>query len=134
MSDESSVVTPTQLAIAGGTLLIIGSFLPWVNAGPVTRAGISSADGIATLILGGGVAGYAFFRRFNGWVTGIIGAFGVVVGAYDIINPLSVAMLGVEIDPSFRSPGVGIYLTLIGGLVLLGAALLGYREGSDADG
>jgi hypothetical protein len=54
---RNPVVPGATMALLGGVLIVLGSFLPWLTAtaplvGTISRNGMEGGDGIITLILG----------------------------------------------------------------------------------
>lgn len=121
---ESSLPVPLhQIALIGAGMIVVGAFLPWGTTGVGTRVGISSVDGIITLVTGGVVGGYILYREFSQWVVLVGGGICSVIGVLDTVFPLPVSAMGVEMMSGFTSPAVGVYLTLFGGLTLLGVGI-----------
>jgi hypothetical protein len=107
--------------LAGSVAAVIGSFLPWANAGPFSVAG-TDGDGALTLVLGaaaGALGGAANGTKKIGFAIGslVTAALVVVIAAIDIGDVASLAdnaLIEVEV-------GGGLVLTLLGG----GAAMVG---------
>jgi hypothetical protein len=102
---------PVQLRVILGAaaLAVVAAFLPWASVFGVSVSGIRG-DGVITLILGVGGGGLVLANR-TGRVTsliveGLLGAFVVIVALYHVNDPFG---------------AIGIYLTLLAGLVWLGA-------------
>ena len=113
------------LTLAGGALVMIGSFLPWVTImsgfGQIDLAG-TSGDGIFTIGGGAVIALGAFVsldRPTSGWwFVGLLGLAAAGFGAWKIVN-IAEALDNTETIRS--SVGYGLYLVVIGGV----AAALG---------
>jgi hypothetical protein len=119
---ESSLPVPLhQIALIGAGMIVVGAFLPWTVVG--ARVGISSVDGIITLVTGAVVGGYILYREFSQRVVLVGGGICSVIGVLDTVFPLPVRVMGVEMMSGFTSPAVGVYLTLFGGLTLLGVGI-----------
>lgn len=102
---------PTQLKIvlAATAVVAVAAFLPWISALGVTVSGISG-DGVITLVLalGGGalILANRTGPRTSVIVEALLGAAVLIVAIYHANDPFA---------------AIGIYLTLIGALVWLGA-------------
>jgi hypothetical protein len=98
----------------GFAFVIVGAFMPWVTVGPFSRNGLDG-DGVLTLLLaviGGAVALLA--RRPRGMLIAVsTAAMILVIGIYDFLD---VAWT------SAASVGIGLYLTVAGGLIATAAA------------
>ena len=126
--------TRRVLVMIGGLILIIGSRLPWMSVpvlfgveGPVYEAieigwednGIVTGGIGLVLVLGG-----LFFGGRRGAKYSIPGA---VLAALALIVVAGCVWRVFEINPSagfFAATGVGLYVTLIGGLVALAGVWL----------
>jgi hypothetical protein len=83
------------LAIAGGALLVIGSFLSWaeISGGGQSQSvtGIDATDGWVTLVAGlvaiaAGIAALRQARRSFALAAGIAGGFGLGFGLFDAVT------------------------------------------------
>lgn len=128
-------VSLSQIALVGAGVIVVGAFLPWVTTDIGTRVGISSLNGLVTLVVGSMVGVHALLDNLDqrvvlvaGGLCSVIGAYNSVfplsaklpfIGVYDTVFPLPAVFLELSVGSRFRSPAVGAYLTLFGGLVLL---------------
>jgi hypothetical protein len=99
-----SLETQEKIGLGGSGLAIVGAFLPWATVFGTSIAGIQG-DGVLTLIGGIVVAGLIWWRPWekNTQIgTAAIGVLTVLIGFS--------AMTSVA--------GIGIYLTLVGGLAM----------------
>ena len=125
---------PKFIAVIGGALMILGSFLPWVTlsdfAESISFTGVQEGlTGPVTIVLGLVAALAALAARespgANGSIPaaicGIFGA-GAAIGQFIEISTAAMAftLQGIQV-----SPGIGLILVLIGGIV---AAVGGYRH------
>ncbi|WP_256839225.1 hypothetical protein [Ornithinimicrobium faecis] len=116
--------------LAGAVLVAIGSFLPWANvvlAGPVYG---TDGDGVITLGVAvpvavlGLIAGLGKGRVWMFAVTLFLGLIATAVGAYDLSNISSFVS-----GESMADLGPGLPVIVVGGLVVLGAAVFGMAKG-----
>lgn len=124
--DFDDLTTGEKVAGLGGILAIVGAFLTWVNAGIVTVSGIDG-DGIFTLIFGGIVLAIVLTReweRADMIVTGVLGLLTALI-AGNVYGNLD-AQTGDEFIEA--AAGGGLHLTLLSGLLLIGAGAYGYRN------
>ncbi|USQ80434.1 hypothetical protein NF556_01845 [Ornithinimicrobium faecis] len=116
--------------LAGAVLVAIGSFLPWANvvlAGPVYG---TDGDGVITLGVAvpvailGLIAGLGKGRVWMFAATLFLGLIATAVGAYDLSNISSFVS-----GESMADLGPGLPVIVVGGLVVLGAAVYGMVKG-----
>lgn len=119
-----------QIAGAGIGLLIIGAIGPWVTVEGFSENGLNS-DGVITLILAliaAGFLGLAFQRKVapSRIAIGICALLALAISIIDVMD-VSDTDLGV---PGFEpSVGWGLWLTLVGSIVLaVSAVLMGRSE------
>jgi hypothetical protein len=112
-----------QLAGAGIALLVIGAFGPWAK---VLSTSVNGLDGDGVLTLGLAVVaavfvGLAYTKRAapNKIALGVCGALALLISIIDIAD--------VSGDISV---GWGLWLTLIGSLVLIAAAVMAHMRKS----
>lgn len=111
--------------MSAASVVAVGALLPWVEARSgftgVVRSGLDG-DGVITLVVAILAAGAAIV----GWSRWIVVGAGLVVGAVaiiDIVDVMDVAdspvgqMAGVSV-------GIGLWLTLLGSALLVGAGLV----------
>lgn len=120
------------LAIVGGAMMVIGSFMPWLSArtglGSISVAG-TDGDGVFTLLLGGAAALIALVhldRPIAGFLRGgivLAGAIGVVVAVVDY-TAASERISGIDSAAVAASVGAGLYIV---GLGAVATALGGLR-------
>lgn len=122
------------LAATGILLAFIGAFLPWAtltdpSVGDVTKTGIE-IDGILTLALAVAAAGFlAWFYWGAGHGVGratILLATGLTICAIAIYDMVDTNNLAAELRATaLVDLGIGIYVTLAGGMAIGAAGLLG---------
>lgn len=123
------------LAIAGAVAMVIAIFLPRVESSAFTLGGIQentliqSGDGWIFIGLAIGIAG-AVYRSYTqgvkSWLVLVLGLIAIGVAYYNGTNEeaLTLYRLDVNGDPDYSnevnaSPGVGIYVAGVGGLLAL---------------
>jgi hypothetical protein len=118
-----------KVVFVGAALAAIGAFLPWITVsvlGTTDSASGIGGDGTYTL-LGALVCGIGAVFRWGKWAkvaVAIVGALTLLVGLMYVSDP------GVEaVRQQYRSlaqPGIGVYVTALGGVGLLGGPILDY--------
>jgi hypothetical protein len=120
------------VAIAGAAVVIVAAFLPWVSANAVFYGRIETrgieGDGVATLVLGV-VVGFIALARFriddrarSVAIVGIVcSLLVIVVGVWDFLDTQRrVRDLNQSIAGFGRANvGIGLYLTIAGGVAML---------------
>jgi vacuolar-type H+-ATPase subunit I/STV1 len=112
------LTTGETVTVVGGLLVVIGAFLPWVSTPVVSPAGIDG-DGVYSLAFGILALAVVLFRRWERLDAAGVALFGVLTLAVGLntFTSLSGQIAGTI---SFSlTPGIGLYMTLFGGLVLL---------------
>ena len=126
--DTDNFTTGEKLTLGGGVLAVLGAFLPWVSAGFITMTGIDG-DGVFTLVFGAIAGGLVVLRDWeSGDVLGV-GLLGVLtlLVAGNVFSSTGSQVGSAAIDFSV-SAGIGLYLTLVAGLLMLAGAAYGYRN------
>jgi len=124
-----------KVALAGGALTAVGSVLPWASTLGQSMSGLDG-DGVITLFLGVIVAAVVLFADWNKLAKGgaaALGGISTIIAFNAYSNLANAGGLG----SSLVSPGYGLYLTILGGLVVAVGALLGYTsfdEDEEPDG
>lgn len=118
-----------MLGLVSAVVVGIAAFLPWitagVEAGPVDVSASSTGIeglGLLTLLLAIIAVGVILVLRWEDFgtvVTGIVGVVVTVVALWKI----------VDIDGAV-APGIGLYLTVLGGIGLVVAGAWGYQDES----
>lgn len=136
MSENGSGVTEMSAtafyAGAFGALLVIGgAFLPWARTQTRSWTGIQIPAGIITVVIGVVLVGFFLFGSYprRGMIAG--GGICALVGLGGIDDPMSLLSFTVSVVQSRVYPGIGLYLTTVGGLVLLASGVYDYETGGD---
>jgi len=135
MPELKALPDSAKVALAGGTLTAVGSVLPWASALGRTVSGLDG-DGVITLFLGVIVAVVVLSAGWNRLAKGATAALGGI-STLIAFNAYSNLANAGGLGSSLVSPGYGLYLTILGGLVVAVGALLGYTsfdEDEDPDG
>lgn len=119
---EIELTDGEKIGIIGAILTFIGSLLPWATWGAFTVSGING-DGMFTLLFSVIAAGLILFRTWdlkNGLATMGLGILSFFIPIYDAQNLTQMASgpLGTTVEA-----GMGLYLTIIGGVILVVAGL-----------
>lgn len=124
-----------------GVLTSVASFLPWVDFGNETEFGLQDGnDGVIILVLSLVVCGFGLARalvRKQGGIhlgaaitTLVLGFIIMIIGLADIgqvdeANELFSGFGDSEFSSGFQiEPGIGLYLTALGGLALMIASIV----------
>lgn len=130
--DLKTEFSPAEiLGLISAVVTGIAAFLPWVTAGmQVGPVDVSTSStgieglGLLTLVLAIVAVAIVITIRFEAQAaiaTGIVGAIIGIVALWKIVD-LNDAV----------APGIGLYLTLLGGLGLLVAGIWGHQSESEA--
>ena len=148
------------LAIAGGALLVVGSFLPWVTLtqGGVSESatGIDGSDGYVTVVaglvaLGAGIMMMRQTKRALAILALVAGLVGGGLGVYDALTVkdsiaaevasqvgISVEEARVALDQGIEaglfdiSTGIGLYPVIGGGVVAVIGGLMSMKGSGSA--
>ena len=111
------------LCLIGSLMLVIGPFLPWAKVGFMSGSGVEKTGNEAIVLTALGVIGVVIAvtslitkRNLLSLVPLLVGLVGLGLSVYDY--------LVLRDDPLTASLGAGIYVCLIGGVVVLVSALL----------
>jgi len=121
-TDPDEVPWSAYLAVAGVAAVIVAALLPWFEAVGSTTTGLEHDDGYITA--GVALAALALLAAFEWEIVARIGAalagvLTITIG-YDAYS---------QVDQyGTHEPKAGLYLTLLGGVILLGAAIWGAIE------
>lgn len=131
MDIETEFSGPEIIGLLGAVLAGVGAVVPWVTAaidiGPVGTAVVVNgldAAGLLTIVLAVITALIVLtpgLGRDGPVATGIVGIALVIIGAR-----------GFLAIPGIATPGVGLYLTIAGGLALAIGGLLDYVARTDS--
>ncbi|MEF8814425.1 MAG: hypothetical protein V5A55_11485 [Halovenus sp.] len=122
--DTDSLTTGGKVAVGAGVVTIASAFFPWVDLGIVSVSGIDG-DGIFTAGFGVIVVALVVLREWNTAEivgTGVLGVL-IVLIAGNVYTNLGV-QAGNTVLPA--SAGIGLHLTVLGGIGIIGAAVHGF--------
>jgi len=122
-----------QLAIGSAAVVVIAAFLPWISASilgtSVTVNGIDG-DGVITLgmaVVAGVLVVARQWDRINRALVGVLGGLIAALALYYVVDPttgIEGGDVAAELAREAVSPGIGLYLTALGGVGLVIAAVL----------
>ncbi|MEM8762377.1 MAG: hypothetical protein AAGD88_01100 [Bacteroidota bacterium] len=142
--NKKTTKTKNILIWIGAAIILIGVLLPWVAvrvniAGSgvhnTTATGLDLSQGLLSIAAGiiGGILGIANNKSFtNKWLPVLILVAGIVVVGFtfDVINGVSRSDLGYGYSRGpnrisvRQNPEIGVFITLIGGFLLIGGSLV----------
>jgi hypothetical protein len=123
-------MTDYQVPAVGIGLLVIGAIGPWAKVLSFTQNGLD-ADGVLTLglaVVAAVFVGLAFRAKTapNKFALGVPGALCLAIAILDIIDVKDAID---EIGSGFEaSVGWGLWMTLVGSIVLVAAAVMQFRK------
>lgn len=119
------VSTGEKIALGGGSLALVGSLLPWVSANVVGGPGIDGGREVAVLLCSLVLFGLIFLQAWEKPAKLATGALGVVV--LGIAGYSAAEAFGVvgNVD---GTAGIGLYLSLVGAILILVGAYQGYVD------
>jgi len=118
------------VTIAGAAVVIVGSVLPWASVMLVGPVYGTEGDGILTIVCAVIVALMALpaaLGKGGRWLFGVAAFFGIVaagIAGYDLSN-----ISALVSEESMASLGPGLPVIIAGGLVILGASVVGIAKG-----
>lgn len=130
MEFDTSLPTGAKVGVAGGAVAGVATFLPWfgaeVRAGPAdvstAAAGVETVGGLLVLVVAAAVVAVPFLLEWDRTtVLGVLAGGAVVV----LATLARFADLG-----GVTGARVGLYLALVGGLVVLAGGVVGYSAAS----
>ena len=110
---------PKMIAMLGALVAIVAAFLPWGITSLATVKG-TDGDGTITAVLGGLAIVFLWIQKIPVWISALLGLAVASVGVIDFVNMRD----AVALDPGNGSVGIGLYLTIAGGVVLLIGAVM----------
>lgn len=122
-TDGTGLLAGEVVASVGAVLTVVGSVLPWVSTQPATLGGAPS--GPVTALVAMGVVLVALFRRWSLIDKVVVGALGVVA-----LVVAANAMMTLGTSSGVVSPGIGLYLVLVGGVIVVLGAGIGLVSGT----
>ena len=127
-TDPDEVPWSAYLAVAAVMTLVVAALLPWYATGPESTSGLAHSDGYVTA--GVAVAALGLLLAFEWKIVAQIGA--TLAGFLSIWAGYG-AWTQVASNAG-QDPKIGVYLTLLGGAVLVAAAVYGAAETYLLDG
>lgn len=109
------------VAAFGGVLTVLGSVLPWVSGEPAATLG-SQPNGPVTALLGFGVILVAVFRPWRRVDAAAVAALGMTML---LVAANALMTLGTTSELAGAGAGIGLYVVLLGGLVVVAGAAVG---------
>ena len=124
---------------AGGALIALGSFLPWMSAttifGTLSKSGLDGGgDGLFTLAVGAlfvvlgltALSGVSDRRR---WITVALGSVLAILLVVELVD-LNKRVAGIPTSPfAYANVGPGIWVLFLGTAVVFLGAFIGLRGG-----
>lgn len=126
MTRREEVDRGTTLALVGGALVVLGAVVPWSTTAEQSFSGFEHVDGFVTFGIGVAAGSVALAllavdRQWDWRGRVVAGCGGLAVVA------LALKWLFGVLGNPVSGPGIGLPLTLVGGLALLAAAVAGGR-------
>jgi Protein of unknown function (DUF2510) len=124
---------PAIVMTAAGALGIVGALLPWASLFGISVAG-TSGDGKITMffsLIALGLGIWGLVKHPIKWWTGIVTAVtGLLVLLISLADLNNVAEVGgaVGSDASIVSTGIGLYVTVLAGIVTIAAGVLAIKS------
>ncbi len=124
-----------KASLGGAAVTIVAAFLPWVTLGALGSVSGIDGDGTFTLVMGAIVAGIVLFRDWgtvDHLATVALGVLVAGIGLMYVTDPAAGVDTGSEFGNQLvsevLSPGMGVYLTLLGGIAITAGGALGYSN------
>lgn len=119
------VSTGEKVALGGGGLALVGSLLPWLSDSVVGGPGIDGGREIAVLLCAFVLFGVVFLREWDKPAKFAVAALGLIVLA---LAGFSAAEGFGLVGDVTESAAIGLYLALVGGVLILLGAYQGYAD------
>lgn len=113
--------TGEKVAVGSGALTVVAAFLPWLSIGIASAAGVDTDGGVVTLLFGAATIGVIALREWERLERIAIGVLGLLTVG---IAALMYANLADASGPITVGAGIGLHLTLLGGVGMAVAAVL----------
>lgn len=121
------------VGMLSAVVVIIGAFLPWAKV--MGFISVSGIDGDGTITFGAAAISciLIFLKKTPFWITLLLGVVVLATSGYDYYNMMQATSgmpAGVEgeVNPfaelAAMSVGIGLYLTMLGGLGMLAAPII----------
>lgn len=118
------------ISLGGAAVIVLGSVLPWASVAMVGPIYGTEGDGMITLtlaVIAGILALFAGLGKGRVWmfvVALVLGMLATVIAAYDLSNISSLVS-----TQGMAQLGAGLPVIIVGGLVVMGAALFAMVRG-----
>jgi hypothetical protein len=119
--------TGQKVVFVGAAVTVVGAFLPWISVLGASKSGID-ADGVFTLVFGLLAAGGTVVR-WGKWAKVGVAVLGVLtagIGLLYIADPLAGTEAASQFARMAVDPGLGLYVTALGGVGILAGPLVDY--------
>lgn len=132
--DKRTGLAPgTIIAIVGAVLAGVGTVLPWISASAgflsVSRSGLEMG-GDSLIMIGAAVVGALaawLAPRRAGFALALIAGFVIVIAGYADYGELGKRVENIGSANAIASVGPGIYVSLLGGVLLAVGGVIGLR-------
>ena len=125
-----------KVALGGAGLAAVGAFLPWIKLGQLGSVSGLDSNGTYTLVFAVAVVGIVVLRNWGNVDRSAVAVLGLLtlgIGVLYIVDPATGTSLreagafGSAIADALQ-PGVGLYVTALGGLGMLVGGGLGRQN------
>ncbi len=126
---EDSSALPAILCVLGAVVAIVGCFLPVASSDVIIDIAdntlIAAGYGfvaIAAAVLGAAAAVYYYVKGGRSWLPIIFGAIVLAVAAYMGtigLDPIPADSIAMTVPPDDGSPSTGVFVTAIGGILMI---------------
>lgn len=121
--DVDLETTGEKVAIGSAGLTVLAAFLPWVNLGIASASGIDT-DGVLTLLFGLAAIGVVVLREWEQVERIAVGVLGGLTVLIAVMMYGNLSSVGGESSLVSVGAGIGLHLTVVGGLGMLAAAVV----------
>lgn len=113
-----------KLVLLGGVLAIVGAVLPWTGPGLVDGVGLGGREIVALLmgIVAVGLLYVADWTESAQLIAALLGVVIVGVAGYTLAEAFGI------VGTADLSPSLGLYVSLLAGLLLFGVGLRAYTD------
>lgn len=128
-TEDTSSALPAILCVLGAIVAIVGCFLPVASSDVIIDIAdntlVAAGYGIAAIVaavLGAGAAVYYYVKGGRSWLPIIFGAIVLAVAAYAGtlgLDPIPADSVAMTVPPDDGSPSTGVFITAIGGILII---------------